>query len=66
MRMDVVNQTSSENFQIHQLSSVGHQWEISLLQPFDSIFPSESLFAGQALTCFFMLKVNILFYLLKK
>ncbi|KAH9674301.1 tetratricopeptide repeat (TPR)-like superfamily protein [Citrus sinensis] len=56
VRMDVVNQTSSENFQIHQLSSVGHQWEISLLQPFDSIFPSESLFAGQALSCFFMLK----------
>lgn len=56
VRMDVVNQTSSVNFQIHQLSLVGHQWEISLLQPFDSIFSSESLFAGQALSCFFMLK----------
>lgn len=57
MRMDVVNKTSSESFQVHQLSSVGHQWEISLLQPVDAIFPSQSLMAHQALSCFFMLKV---------
>ncbi|XVF76076.1 hypothetical protein PTKIN_Ptkin13bG0237100 [Pterospermum kingtungense] len=56
LRMDVVNQTSSESFQVHQLSSVGQQWEISLLQPVDSILPSQSLNAGQALSCFFMLK----------
>ncbi|KHF98509.1 Trafficking particle complex subunit 8 [Gossypium arboreum] len=56
LRMDVVNKTSSECFQVHQLSSVGQQWEISLLQPVDSILPSQSLFAGQSLSCFFMLK----------
>ncbi|XVE96276.1 hypothetical protein REPUB_Repub02eG0207200 [Reevesia pubescens] len=56
LRMDVVNKTSSECFQVHQLSSVGQQWEISLLQPVDSILPSQSLFAGQVLSCFFMLK----------
>ncbi|XWS43332.1 hypothetical protein CRYUN_Cryun16bG0094000 [Craigia yunnanensis] len=56
LRMDIVNKTSSECFQVHQLSSVGQQWEISLLQPVDSILPSQSLFAGQALSCFFMLK----------
>jgi hypothetical protein len=56
--MDVVNSTSSESFQVHQLSSVGHQWEISLLQHVDTIFPSQSLMAGQALSCFFMLKVG--------
>ena len=58
MRMDVVNKTSSESFQVHQLSSVGHQWEISLLQPVHTIFPSQSLMAGQSLSCFFMLKVG--------
>ena len=58
VRMDVVNKTSSESFQVHQLSSVGHQWEISLLQPVDTIFPSQSLMAGQSLSCFFMLKVG--------
>ncbi|GLT60810.1 hypothetical protein SLA2020_335590 [Shorea laevis] len=56
VRMDVVNSTSSESFQVHQLSSVGHQWEISLLQHVDTTFPSQSLMAGQALSCFFMLK----------
>ncbi|XP_017615074.1 uncharacterized protein LOC108460192 isoform X2 [Gossypium arboreum] len=58
LRMDVVNKTSSECFQIHQLSSVGQQWDFSLLQPVDSILPSQSLFAGQALSCFFMLKYH--------
>ncbi|XP_012074301.1 trafficking protein particle complex subunit 8 isoform X2 [Jatropha curcas] len=56
VRMDVVNKTSSESFQVNQLTSVGCQWEISLLQPVESIFPSESLIAGQALSCFFMIK----------
>ncbi|XP_015900436.3 uncharacterized protein LOC107433641 isoform X1 [Ziziphus jujuba] len=56
VRMDVVNKTSSESFQFHQLSSIGEQWEISLLQPFETIFPSQTLLAGQALSCFFMLK----------
>ncbi|XP_048236072.1 trafficking protein particle complex subunit 8 isoform X2 [Ricinus communis] len=56
VRMDLVNKTSSESFQVNQLSCVGHQWEISLLQPPDAIFPSQSLIAGQAFSCFFMLK----------
>lgn len=56
VRMDVVNSTSSHGFQVHQLSTVGHQWEISLLQPVNTAFPSQSLMAGQTLTCFFMLK----------
>lgn len=58
VRMDVVNSTSSHGFQVHQLSTVGHQWEISLLQPVNTAFPSQSLMAGQTLTCFFMLKVG--------
>ncbi|XP_047330044.1 trafficking protein particle complex subunit 8 isoform X2 [Impatiens glandulifera] len=56
VRMDVVNRTSSQSFGFHQLSSVGNQWEINLLQPVDRIFPSETLYAGQALSCFFKLK----------
>lgn len=58
VRMDVVNKTSLESFQVNQLSAVGWQWEISLLQAVDTIFPSQSLIAGQALSCFFMLKVR--------
>lgn len=56
VRMDVINQTSTECFQVRQLSSVGRQWEISLLPSLDSILPSQSLFAGQAFSWFFMLK----------
>ncbi|KAL5545696.1 hypothetical protein UlMin_005383 [Ulmus minor] len=56
VRMDVVNKTITESFQVHQLSAIGDQWEISLLQPVDDIFPSQSLMAGQALSCYFMLK----------
>jgi len=57
VQLDVVNKTSSESFQVYQLSSVGHRWEISLLQAPDTIFPSQSLKAGQAISCFFTLKV---------
>ena len=57
VRMDVVNRASSKSFQIHQLSSVGNEWEISLLQPIEAIFPSDFLLAGQALSCFFKLEV---------
>ncbi|CAI9097588.1 OLC1v1034055C1 [Oldenlandia corymbosa var. corymbosa] len=56
VRMDIINRTSSEHFKVHQLSSVGNDWEISLLQPMDSVFPSDILTAGQALSCFFKLK----------
>ncbi|CAL0326705.1 unnamed protein product [Lupinus luteus] len=56
VRLDVVNKTSSECFQVYQLSSIGHHWRISLLQPPDTIFPSQSLMAGQAISCFFTLK----------
>ncbi|MCH85109.1 trafficking protein particle complex subunit 8-like, partial [Trifolium medium] len=56
VRLDIVNKTSSESFQVYQLSSIGHHWEISLLQPPDAIFPSQTLMAGQAISCFFTLK----------
>ncbi|KAF7818861.1 trafficking protein particle complex subunit 8 [Senna tora] len=56
VRMDVVNKTASESFQVNQLSSIGSDWEISLLQPPETIFPSLSLMAGQAISCFLTLK----------
>ncbi|KAL0555266.1 hypothetical protein IC582_009208 [Cucumis melo] len=56
VRMDIINKTSSEIFQIHQLSSIGQNWELSLLQPVDTIFPSRALMPSQALSCFFVLK----------
>ncbi|TKY61914.1 Trafficking protein particle complex subunit 8 [Spatholobus suberectus] len=56
VRLDVINKTSSESFQVYQLSSVGHCWEISLLQVPDTICLSQSLMAGQAISCFFTLK----------
>ncbi|KAE9621728.1 hypothetical protein Lal_00032713 [Lupinus albus] len=56
VRLDVANKTSSECFQVYQLSSIGQNWQISLLQPPDTIFPSQSLMAGQAVSCFFTLK----------
>ncbi|KAF7851940.1 hypothetical protein BT93_L1651 [Corymbia citriodora subsp. variegata] len=56
VRMDVANKTSSKNFQIHQLSSIGYQWEISLLQPTDSMYSSPTLLSGQAFSCYLMLK----------
>lgn len=58
VRMDVINRTSSQNFQFHQLSSVGNDWEISLVQPIASIFPSELLQASQALSFYLKLKVS--------
>lgn len=57
VRMDIINKTSSEVFQIHQLSSIGQSWELSLLQPVDTMFPSRALMPSQALSCFFVLKV---------
>ncbi|XP_038903483.1 trafficking protein particle complex subunit 8 isoform X2 [Benincasa hispida] len=56
VRMDIINKTSSEVFQIHQLSSIGQSWELSLLQPVDTICPSRALMPSQALSCFFVLK----------
>ncbi|XP_056158756.1 uncharacterized protein LOC115671467 isoform X2 [Syzygium oleosum] len=56
VQMDVVNKTNSKNFQIHQLSLIGYQWEISLLQPTDSIYSSPTLMSGQAFSCYLMLK----------
>lgn len=58
VRMDLINRTSSEVFQLHQLSTVGNQWEISVLQPIDALTPSRHIVNGQELSCFFMLKVN--------
>ncbi|KAF8081065.1 hypothetical protein N665_0908s0021 [Sinapis alba] len=58
VRMDIVNRANSDSFQIHQLSTVGCRWGISLLERVDTILPSKSLLAGQALSCFFMIKDN--------
>ncbi|KAK6942524.1 TRAPP III complex, Trs85, partial [Dillenia turbinata] len=35
VRMDVVNRKTSVDFQLHQLSSIGNQWELSLLRQAD-------------------------------
>ncbi|EOA19806.1 hypothetical protein CARUB_v10000052mg [Capsella rubella] len=56
VRMDIVNCAKSDCFQIHQLSTVGCRWGISLLQPVDTILPSKTLLAGQTLSCFFIIK----------
>ncbi|KAL7096493.1 hypothetical protein ACP275_10G083100 [Erythranthe tilingii] len=56
VRMDVINKTASQSFQVHQLSCVGDQWELALLQPIDSVMPLKFLMAGQALSYFFKLK----------
>ncbi|XP_051131915.1 uncharacterized protein LOC127251976 isoform X2 [Andrographis paniculata] len=56
VQMDVINRTTSESFQLRQLSSVGDQWELSMLQPMDSASSLEPLVAGQALSYFFKLK----------
>ncbi|GFQ01431.1 trafficking protein particle complex subunit 8 [Phtheirospermum japonicum] len=56
VRMDVVNNTSSESFRVHQLSCVGDQWELALLRPTDSVVSFEVLMSGQAMSCFFKLK----------
>ncbi|XP_047960820.1 trafficking protein particle complex subunit 8-like [Salvia hispanica] len=59
VRMDATNRTSSQNFQVHQLSCVVDQWELALLQPMQPIGPNLSLgflMAGQSLSCFFRLK----------
>ncbi|KAJ8565224.1 hypothetical protein K7X08_007800 [Anisodus acutangulus] len=55
VRMDVVNRSSSKGFQVHQLSSVGNEWEISLLEP-TKVLPSDFLLAGQAISWFLKLK----------
>lgn len=56
VRMDVINRTSLRSLKLHQLSSVGNEWQISLIESIKDIFPSGNLVAGQALSCFFKLK----------
>ncbi|KAI3823375.1 hypothetical protein L1987_04810 [Smallanthus sonchifolius] len=56
VRMDVINRTSLRNFKLHQLSSVGNEWQISLIESINHIFPSGNLVPGQALSCFLKLK----------
>ncbi|KAG2333814.1 hypothetical protein Bca52824_004994 [Brassica carinata] len=58
VRMDIVNRANSDSFHIHQLSTVGCRWGISLLERVDTILPSKSLLPGQALSCHFMIKDN--------
>lgn len=56
VRMDIVNKTGSESLCLHQLSCVGEQWEILLLPTNASVDSSQTVSAGQALSCFFKLK----------
>nr|XP_043638144.1 trafficking protein particle complex subunit 8 [Erigeron canadensis] len=56
VRMDVINRTSLRSLKLHQLSSVGNEWQISLIESIEDIFPSGNLVAGQALSCFLKLK----------
>ncbi|KMT11297.1 hypothetical protein BVRB_5g109810 isoform A [Beta vulgaris subsp. vulgaris] len=53
VHMDVVNKTSSQSFEIHQLSCLGDEWDITMLKPVNIPSP---LMAGQALSCFFKLQ----------
>ncbi|CAN4113940.1 unnamed protein product [Withania somnifera] len=55
VRMDVANRSSSKGFQLHQLSSIQNEWEISLLEP-TKVLPSDFLLAGQAISWFLKLK----------
>lgn len=43
---------------MHQLSCVGDQWELALLQPIGSVLSLGFLMAGQSMSCFFRLKVS--------
>ncbi|KAL9264874.1 Trafficking protein particle complex subunit 8-like protein [Drosera capensis] len=54
IRVDVADKTSTGSFQIHQLSAVGSQWQLTMLHP--SGTPSSYIISGQALSCFFKLK----------
>ncbi|WOK92067.1 trafficking protein particle complex subunit 8 isoform X1 [Canna indica] len=56
VRMDILNKTKLDTFSLHQLSCVGNTWEISALPTSLSVFPVQTLLAGQALSCFFKLK----------
>ncbi|XP_074281590.1 uncharacterized protein LOC141606378 isoform X2 [Silene latifolia] len=53
VHMDVVNKASSQSFEIHQLSCLGEQWDITMLQPANIPSP---IMAGQSLSCFFRLQ----------
>ncbi|KAG1348154.1 trafficking protein particle complex subunit 8 [Cocos nucifera] len=56
VHMDIMNRTSSETFCLNQLSCVDDRWEISTLPAYVPICPTQTLSAGQALSCFFKLK----------
>ncbi|XP_057525663.1 uncharacterized protein LOC130805064 isoform X2 [Amaranthus tricolor] len=53
VHMDLVNKTSSQSFEIYQLSCLGDQWDITMLQPVNIPSP---IMAGQSLSCFFKLQ----------
>ncbi|XP_062212632.1 uncharacterized protein LOC133913481 isoform X2 [Phragmites australis] len=56
VRMDVMNRTPSESFILHQLSCVGSKWVVSALPSCNSISSVETVFANQAVSCFFKIK----------
>ncbi|CAH9127748.1 unnamed protein product [Cuscuta epithymum] len=56
VRMDIVNRTSGESFQVHQLSSVRNKWEMSLVEPMNNVVSADHLIAGQAVSYYLKLK----------
>ncbi|KAL6894210.1 hypothetical protein ACP4OV_008308 [Aristida adscensionis] len=56
VRMDVINRTPSESFVLRQLSCVGSRWAVSALPSCNSISSVETVFANQAVSCFFKIK----------
>ncbi|KAL6638002.1 hypothetical protein ACP70R_025574 [Stipagrostis hirtigluma subsp. patula] len=56
VRMDVMNRTPSESFVLHQLSCVGSKWAVSALPSCNSISSVDTVFANQAVSCFFKIK----------
>lgn len=63
VQMDVINK-GLKSLKLRQLSSVGSEWQISLIESIQDIIPSGNLASGQSLSCFLKLKViNWLDYL---
>ncbi|KAI4310617.1 hypothetical protein MLD38_035584 [Melastoma candidum] len=56
VRLNLTNKTTLKAFHIHQLSSIGNQWEISLIQPVQDFFASPSILPGQVISYSFTIR----------
>ncbi|KAL4591859.1 hypothetical protein LXL04_004833 [Taraxacum kok-saghyz] len=56
VRMDVINK-GLKSLKLRQLSSVGSEWQISLIESIQDLIPSGNLVPGQALSAFLKLKI---------